>query len=48
LQTSLAATGGAAPSHRASLGHDAAAMSRSAVAALVLLVAGTILMVAQP
>jgi hypothetical protein len=48
LQTSLAAVGGAAPSHHALLGHDARAMSRSAVAALLLLVAGTILMVAQP
>jgi hypothetical protein len=50
LQTGLTARDDSSPSpsHDASLGHDATAMSRSAATALVLLVAGTILMVAQP
>jgi hypothetical protein len=51
LQAGLAMPEDGSPSSGASpasLCHDATAMSRSAAAALVLLVAGTILMVAQP
>ena len=50
LQVALAADGDAesAGGARASLDADARSMSRAAVAALVLLVAGTVLMVAQP
>jgi uncharacterized membrane protein len=48
LQAALSAgeAGDAQPA--ASLDHDASAMARAAVAALVLLVAGTVLMIAQP
>jgi uncharacterized membrane protein len=47
LQVALNSTD-ANPPAAESLDHDAAAMSRAAAAALVLLVAGTVLMVAQP
>jgi uncharacterized membrane protein len=48
LQVGLA-SGGAPPGPaEPSLDQDATAMSRAAVASLVLLVAGTVLMVAQP
>ena len=45
LQVALAADDAEAPE---SLGRDATSMERAAVAALVLLVAGTVLMLAQP
>jgi hypothetical protein len=47
LQVALSSTD-APPPVAGSLDHDAAAMSRAATAALVLLVAGSVLMVAQP
>jgi uncharacterized membrane protein len=47
LQVALNSTD-ASPPAAESLDHDAAAMSRAATTALVLLVAGTVLMVAQP
>ena len=47
LQVSLAADA-QAPEWRESLNHDATSMSRAAMVALVLLVAGTVLMLAQP
>ena len=47
LQVALTSTD-APPPVAESLDRDATAMSRAAVAALVLLVAGTVLMVAQP
>jgi hypothetical protein len=47
LQVALTSTD-VPPPVEGSLDHDAAAMSRAATAALVLLVAGTVLMVAQP
>jgi hypothetical protein len=48
LQLALAADDAEAPQSRESLNHDATSMSRAAVVALVLLVAGTVLMLAQP
>jgi Predicted integral membrane protein (DUF2269) len=48
LQVTLAADHADAPEWRESLHRDATSMSRAAVAALVLLVAGTVLMLAQP
>jgi hypothetical protein len=48
LQAALLAGDAAAPPSREALEHDATAMARAASAALVLLVAGTVLMVAQP
>ena len=48
LQVALAADDAEAPESRESLNHDATPLSRAAVVALVLLVAGTVLMVAQP
>jgi len=47
LQVALASNDAASPSE-GSMDHDATSMSRAAVAALVLLVLGTVLMVAQP
>ncbi len=49
LQVALVPSDGAAPAaSQGSVDRDATAMSRAAVAVLVLLVAGTVLMVAQP
>ena len=48
LQVALASSDAAPAAPPASVAHDASAMSRAAVAVLVLLVAGTVLMVAQP
>jgi hypothetical protein len=48
LQVALAADDARAPESRESLNHDATSMSRAAVVALVLLVAGTVVMLAQP
>jgi uncharacterized membrane protein len=48
LQVALAADDAEAPESRVFLRHDATSMSRAAGGAVVLLVAGTVLMVAQP
>ncbi len=48
LQVALSASDAASPEFPEPLARDATAMARSASAALVLLVAGTVLMVAQP
>lgn len=48
LQVALAPSDAEAPPRREAIDRDATSMSRAAVAALVLLVAGTVLMVAQP
>jgi uncharacterized membrane protein len=48
LQAALAAGDATAPPSPGALEHDATAMARAATAALVLLIAGTVLMVAQP
>jgi uncharacterized membrane protein len=48
LQFALSAGDAAKPPSSAALEHDATAMARAGTAALVLLIAGTILMVAQP
>jgi uncharacterized membrane protein len=48
LQVTLSASDPASPPSSELLDRDAAAMSRAATAALVLLLAGTVLMVAQP
>jgi hypothetical protein len=48
LQVALTSSGAPGGPTEPSLDHDASVMARAAVAALVLLVAGTVLMVAQP
>jgi hypothetical protein len=48
LQAALAPGDAAPAASRESVDREATAMSRAAVAVLVLLVAGTVLMVAQP
>jgi Predicted integral membrane protein (DUF2269) len=48
LQAALSGGGPGDTASVASLDHDTTAMSRAAVAALILLVAGTVLMLAQP
>ena len=48
LQVALSAADGESPGSLGALAHDATAMARAASVALVLLVAGTVLMVAQP